>query len=50
MEDLARRLGLRTNPTIFFVSAGLMVIFLILLLAFPGPIGTVFAEDRKSVV
>src|SRR5690606_6534574 len=46
MEDLARRLGLRTNPTIFFVSAGRMVIFLILLLAFPGPLGTVSADGR----
>ncbi|MGB3685935.1 MAG: hypothetical protein WA991_08950, partial [Ornithinimicrobium sp.] len=29
MESLARRLGLRTDPVIFFWSAGLMVAFLI---------------------
>ena len=28
MEKLAQRLGLRTDPTIFFVSAGLMLLFL----------------------
>ncbi|MFU1518798.1 hypothetical protein ACM25P_09895 [Vreelandella alkaliphila] len=28
MEKLAQRLGLRTDPTIFFTSAGLMVLFL----------------------
>ncbi|WP_256838832.1 BCCT family transporter [Ornithinimicrobium faecis] len=50
MERLARRLGLKTDPTIFFVSAGLMIIFLILLLAMPGPIGRVFADGRDWIV
>lgn len=50
MEDLARRLGLRTNPHIFFWSAGLMVAFLVLLLAFPGPIGSAFGAGREWIV
>ncbi len=50
MDDLARRLGLRTNPTIFFASAGLMVVFLVLLLLFPGPIGEVFGSGREWIV
>ncbi|WP_141278397.1 BCCT family transporter [Pseudonocardia hydrocarbonoxydans] len=50
MEDLARRLGLRTNPHIFFWSAGLMVAFLVLLLSFPGPIGTAFGAGREWIV
>src|SRR5699024_5312068 len=36
LERLAERLGLHTNATIFFVSAALMVIILIVLLLFPG--------------
>ena len=50
MDELARRLGLRTNPTIFFTSAGLMVVFLVLLLLMPGPIGRVFADGRDWIV
>jgi choline/glycine/proline betaine transport protein len=50
LDDLARRLGLRTNPPIFFWSAGLMVLFLALLLLFPGPIGDVFADGRTWIV
>ncbi|GGK72000.1 BCCT family transporter [Ornithinimicrobium pekingense] len=50
MEALARRLGLRTNPHIFFWSAGLMIVILILLLAFPGPLGEVFGQGRDWVV
>lgn len=50
MERLARRLGLKTDPTIFFVSAGLMIVFLVLLLAMPGPIGSVFADGRDWIV
>lgn len=50
LEQLARRLGLRTNPPIFFWSAGLMVLFLALLLLFPGPIGEVFADGRSWIV
>lgn len=50
MDALARRLGLRTNPHIFFWSAGLMVLILLLLLIFPGPIGEVFGAGRTWVV
>ena len=49
MERLARRLGLRTDPHIFFWSAGLMVLFLILLLAFQQPIGSVFTAGREWI-
>lgn len=49
MERLARRLGLRTDPHIFFWSAGLMVVFLILLLAFQQPIGAVFTAGREWI-
>ncbi|MBE7326011.1 BCCT family transporter [Nocardioides sp. Y6] len=50
MDALARRLGLRTNPPIFFWSAGLMLVILVALLAFPGPLGEVFADGREWVV
>lgn len=47
MDQLARRLGLRTNPAIFFWSAGLMIAFLVLLLLFPDPIGEAFGAGRE---
>ncbi len=50
LESLAQRLGLRTNPTIFFWSAGLMVVFLILLLLFPASIGDWFTDARDWIV
>jgi choline/glycine/proline betaine transport protein len=50
LDTLAKRLGLRTDSTIFFVSAGLMVLFLVVLLAFPGPIGSAFGAGREWVV
>jgi choline/glycine/proline betaine transport protein len=50
MDQLARRLGLRTDPVIFFASAGLMVVVLALLLLFPGPIGEVFGAGREWIV
>ncbi len=49
MEGLARRLGLRTNPHIFFISAGLTVGFLVLLLLFEGPIGSAFTAGREWI-
>ncbi|OLT39401.1 multidrug DMT transporter permease [Serinicoccus sp. CNJ-927] len=49
MDALARRLGLRTNPQIFFTSAGLMVVILALLLIFPGTIGDGFTAARTWV-
>lgn len=50
MDNLARRLGLRTDATIFFVSAGLMILFLLALVIAPGPIGDAFAAGREWVV
>ncbi|WP_043532407.1 BCCT family transporter [Litchfieldella xinjiangensis] len=50
MEKLARKLGLQTDPTIFFVSAGIMVIFLVALLIAPGPIGDAFGAGRAWIV
>ncbi|PYG01885.1 choline/carnitine/betaine transport [Georgenia satyanarayanai] len=50
LERLAERLGLRTNPTIFFVSAALMVVILIVLLLYPGETHAVFTLSRSWVV
>ncbi|OCX65834.1 multidrug DMT transporter permease [Thioclava sp. SK-1] len=50
MQELARRLGLRTDPTIFFVSAGCTVAFVILLTLFPNAIGDGFASGRSWIV
>jgi choline/glycine/proline betaine transport protein len=50
MENLARSLGLRTDPTIFFVSAGFMIFFLLALVVMPDPIGEAFAAGREWVV
>ncbi|BBG03362.1 MULTISPECIES: BCCT family transporter [Pseudonocardia] len=49
MHELARRLGLRTNPLIFFWSAGLMVFMLAVLLMFPEPIGAAFSAGREWI-
>ena len=50
MKTLADRLGLRTDPTIFFVSAGVMVAFVAALIIAPGPIGDLFAAGRAWIV
>ncbi len=50
MDQLARRLGLRTDPTIFFVSATIMVIFVLTLVIIPGQIGDLFAAGRAWIV
>lgn len=50
MENLARRLGLKTDPVIFFISAGLAALFVLLLIAVPEPIGDIFAVGRAWVV
>ena len=50
MRDLAQRLGLRTDPTIFFVSAVFMVVFVAALAIAPGPIGDAFAAARGWIV
>ena len=50
MDALARKLRLRTQPTIFFVSAGLMIFFLLILLIFPEPVSTTFGAGREWIV
>lgn len=50
MDALARKLGLRTQPTIFFVSAGLMVLFLITLVLFPEQLNSSFGAGREWIV
>ncbi|MCC5947829.1 MAG: BCCT family transporter [Nitriliruptoraceae bacterium] len=49
-QRLADRLGLETNPTIFFWSAGLMVAFLVILVSFPETTGEVFDQGRAWIV
>ncbi|MEQ3624197.1 MAG: BCCT family transporter [Celeribacter sp.] len=50
MQNLARRLGLRTDPTIFFLSAGFTVLFVVMLVIAPEPIGAAFAAGRSWIV
>jgi choline/glycine/proline betaine transport protein len=50
LEKLAHRLGLKTDPTIFFVSAGFTVVFVLALVLFPNPIGDAFAAGRSWIV
>lgn len=50
MEQLARRLGLRTDPTIFFVSAAFTILFVLALVIFPEAIGDAFAAGRSWIV
>ncbi|MCA0943081.1 BCCT family transporter [Salipiger pacificus] len=50
MEQLARRLGLRTDPTIFFISAGFTIVFVLALVIFPEAIGDAFAAGRSWIV
>lgn len=50
MHELARRLGLKTDPVIFFSAAIFMVIFAIALVSMPGFIGDAFAAARAWIV
>lgn len=50
MEALARKLGLRTDPVIFFVSATFMAVFAIALVIAPEAIGAFFEAGRSWVV
>ncbi|WP_338750553.1 BCCT family transporter [Janibacter alittae] len=50
MDALARKLRLRTQPTIFFVSASLMILFLVILLLFPEPLNSTFSTGREWIV
>jgi choline/carnitine/betaine transport len=49
LDSLARRLGLDTNPIIFFWSAGLMVLFFLLLVIFPEGTATAFEQGREWI-
>ena len=44
LEELERRLGLNTNPTVFFTSAIFIVVFVALAALFPGPIADGFGS------
>ncbi|QQA42799.1 BCCT family transporter [Pelagovum pacificum] len=50
MERLAARLGLRTDPTIFFISAGATIVFVLALVIAPDTIGAAFATGREWIV
>jgi choline/glycine/proline betaine transport protein len=50
MDELARRLGLRTDPTIFFTSAIIMIAFLLALLIAPEEIRDLFESGREWIV
>jgi len=50
MDELAKKLGLKTDPIIFFTSAGIMILFLIVLLIAPEPIGNAFGAGREWIV
>ncbi|MBW3604092.1 MAG: BCCT family transporter [Actinobacteria bacterium] len=49
LDSLARRLGLETNPAIFFWSAGLMVLFFVILVAAPEGTATAFEQGRTWI-
>jgi choline/glycine/proline betaine transport protein len=49
LDALARRLGLDTNPVIFFWSAGLMVLFFVVLVATPEATAGVFEAGRTWI-
>jgi choline/glycine/proline betaine transport protein len=50
MERLAERLGLKTEPRIFFWSAGLMIAFLVVLIAFTDSLRAAFGDGREWIV
>lgn len=49
LDSLARRLGLDTNPHIFFWSAGLMVLFFVFLVLFPEGTANTFEQGRTAI-
>ena len=49
LDSLARRLGLDTNPVIFFWSAGLMVLFFVVLVTAPEATATAFEQSRTWI-
>lgn len=50
MNNFADRLGLRVDPTIFFISAGLSLVFVVTLTVAPVTIGNTFATGRAWIV
>jgi choline/glycine/proline betaine transport protein len=50
VKNLAERLGLRVDPTIFFFSAGLSLLFVVVLTIAPVTIGGAFASGRAWIV
>ncbi|WP_393916753.1 BCCT family transporter [Halostreptopolyspora alba] len=44
LDDLARKLGLRTNPPIFFASTGLAILFVAVTILFTDQINDVFSR------
>ena len=50
METWVERLGLRTDPVIFFVSAIFTIVFVLALVIAPEPIGDAFAAGRAWIV
>ncbi len=50
LDQLARKLGLRTDAPIFFASAGFMVLFLVVLIAVPSLVEQVFLLGREWIV
>jgi choline/carnitine/betaine transport len=50
MKNLAERLGLRVDPTIFFISAALSLVFVLALTVAPVAIGNTFATGRAWIV
>ena len=48
LEELERRLGLNTSPTVFFTSAVFIVAFVALSALFPGPIADGFGAAASD--
>lgn len=49
LEELERRLGLNTNPAVFFTSAVFIVVFVALAAMFPGPIAGIFGAAADFI-
>ncbi|QVQ50836.1 BCCT family transporter [Spiractinospora alimapuensis] len=50
LDNLAIRLGLRTNPTIFFTSSGLAFLFVILTIAFTEEVNSAFTWATENII
>lgn len=49
MEELGRRLGLNTNPVVFFTSAVFIVVFVAATALFPAPISSAFGAAATFI-